>query len=165
MVGFISFVTLAIALAAPVTAFPAHVSLAGLSREELDMAMSGFGPYSTPPPPPGPLEFGGTKLVNDAEHPFMDPKDTDIRGPCPALNTLANHGVCIFRANLSQKSNLTVIHSTSTVMVLTLRQTSSVPPWKVCLFRPFLSYLIAEFVQASTCTTTWPSSPAIPPSL
>ncbi|EKM77086.1 hypothetical protein AGABI1DRAFT_115479 [Agaricus bisporus var. burnettii JB137-S8] len=105
MVGFISFVTLAIALAAPVTAFPAHVSLAGLSREELDMAMSGFGPYSTPPPPPGPLEFGGTKLVNDAEHPFMDPKDTDIRGPCPALNTLANHGY-INRNGIDTPSNI-----------------------------------------------------------
>ena len=93
MVGFLSFVTLAIALAAPATAFPAHGSLAGLSRQELDDAMSGFGEYTRPPPPPGPLEYGGVKLVNDAEHPFIAPGEGDIRGPCPALNTLANHGV------------------------------------------------------------------------
>jgi hypothetical protein len=96
MVSFTSFVALAIALAAPAAAFPAHASLAGLSRQDLESAMAGFGTYSTPPPPPGPLEFGGTKLVNDAAHPFMAPKDDDIRGPCPALNTLANHGVRIF---------------------------------------------------------------------
>jgi hypothetical protein len=100
MVGFVYFVALAIALAAPATAFPAHGSLAGLSRAELESAMAGFGQYSTPPPPPGPLEFGGTKLVNDAAHPFVAPADDDIRGPCPALNTLANHGVRIFSSNL-----------------------------------------------------------------
>jgi hypothetical protein len=96
MVGFVYFVTLAVALATPATAFPAHASLAGLSREDLESAMASFGEYSTPPPPPGDLEFGGTKLVNDADHPFMAPADNDIRGPCPALNTLANHGVRTF---------------------------------------------------------------------
>jgi hypothetical protein len=93
MVSFVHFVALAVALAAPVAAFPAHASLAGLSRQDLESAMAGFGQYSTPPPPPGPLEFGGTKLVNDAAHPFIAPGANDIRGPCPALNTLANHGV------------------------------------------------------------------------
>jgi hypothetical protein len=96
MVSFASFVVLAVALAAPAAAFPAHVSLAGLSRQDLESAMADFGKYSTPPPPPGPLAFGGTKLVNDAAHPFIAAGANDIRGPCPALNTLANHGVSVF---------------------------------------------------------------------
>ncbi|KIJ38005.1 hypothetical protein M422DRAFT_83380, partial [Sphaerobolus stellatus SS14] len=43
--------------------------------------------------PPAPLPAGqnGLKLVNDAAHPFM-PQGNQLRGPCPALNTLANHG-------------------------------------------------------------------------
>ncbi|EAU83038.2 hypothetical protein CC1G_08975 [Coprinopsis cinerea okayama7 len=45
-----------------------------------------------PPPPPGPLAFNGTKLVNDEDHPFMPPRKGDARGPCPGLNTLASHG-------------------------------------------------------------------------
>jgi len=28
----------------------------------------------------------------DHEHPFIPPGPNDIRGPCPMLNTLANHG-------------------------------------------------------------------------
>ncbi|GAA5848950.1 hypothetical protein JCM9279_004674 [Rhodotorula babjevae] len=28
----------------------------------------------------------------DADHPYMEPGPTDQRGPCPGLNTLANHG-------------------------------------------------------------------------
>jgi len=43
-------------------------------------------------PPPGPLAFGGSILVNDANHTFMEPGPNDMRGPCPGLNTLANHG-------------------------------------------------------------------------
>lgn len=27
-----------------------------------------------------------------ADHPFKEPGPTDQRGPCPGLNTLANHG-------------------------------------------------------------------------
>ncbi|KZS95533.1 Cloroperoxidase [Sistotremastrum niveocremeum HHB9708] len=34
----------------------------------------------------------GLKLVPDADHPFVAPGPGDMRGPCPALNTLANHG-------------------------------------------------------------------------
>ncbi|KAF5319109.1 hypothetical protein D9611_014108 [Ephemerocybe angulata] len=45
-----------------------------------------------PDPPPGPLVSDGTKLVNDAAHPWQPLRDGDIRGPCPALNTLASHG-------------------------------------------------------------------------
>ncbi|KAJ7629915.1 hypothetical protein B0H17DRAFT_1150379 [Mycena rosella] len=34
----------------------------------------------------------GTKRVPDADHPFIAPGPNDMRGPCPAMNTLANHG-------------------------------------------------------------------------
>ncbi|KAK0533981.1 hypothetical protein OC834_002037 [Tilletia horrida] len=33
-----------------------------------------------------------SKLVHDAAHPYIAPGKKDIRGPCPGLNTLANHG-------------------------------------------------------------------------
>ena len=46
-----------------------------------------------PPNPPPPPTFLGAKLVNDRAHPFRAPKPSDLRGPCPGLNTLANHGV------------------------------------------------------------------------
>lgn len=36
--------------------------------------------------------FNGTKVIPDAEHPFIAPGPADLRGPCPGLNTLANHG-------------------------------------------------------------------------
>lgn len=31
-------------------------------------------------------------LVDDAKHPYIAPGPNDLRGPCPGLNTLANHG-------------------------------------------------------------------------
>ncbi|KAJ7917727.1 Chloroperoxidase [Mycena leptocephala] len=34
----------------------------------------------------------GTKRIPDADHPFIAPGPNDLRGPCPAMNTLANHG-------------------------------------------------------------------------
>ncbi|KIJ46634.1 hypothetical protein M422DRAFT_107608, partial [Sphaerobolus stellatus SS14] len=34
----------------------------------------------------------GLKLVNGAAHAFIPAGPNDIRGPCPALNTLAYHG-------------------------------------------------------------------------
>ncbi|KAJ7673803.1 Chloroperoxidase [Mycena polygramma] len=34
----------------------------------------------------------GTKRIPDADHPFIAPGPNDMRGPCPGLNTLANHG-------------------------------------------------------------------------
>lgn len=85
-----NFITLALAPFA--AAFPTYASLAGLPREELDKAVATLD-YSPPGPPPGPLEFNGTKLIHDAEHPWEPLKEGDIRGPCPGLNTLANHGV------------------------------------------------------------------------
>jgi hypothetical protein len=45
-------------------------------------------------PPPPPLKYNGTKLVNDADHLFIPAGPGDMRGPCPGLNTLASHGVC-----------------------------------------------------------------------
>jgi Peroxidase, family 2 len=45
------------------------------------------------PKPPPPHTFTGAKLVNDAAHPYRAPRAGDLRGPCPGLNTLANHGV------------------------------------------------------------------------
>lgn len=75
-----------------VTAFPAYESLAGLSREELDDAVSSVN-FTPPPSPPGPLADDSAKLVHDAAHPYEALKPGDQRGPCPALNTLASHGV------------------------------------------------------------------------
>ncbi|KAH6891630.1 Chloroperoxidase [Coprinopsis sp. MPI-PUGE-AT-0042] len=62
-------------------------------------ALAGKGParpplrpvYDLPLPPPN-LAVNGTKLVNDAAHPYRAPRPGDMRGPCPGLNTLANHG-------------------------------------------------------------------------
>ncbi|KAJ7838305.1 Chloroperoxidase [Mycena leptocephala] len=34
----------------------------------------------------------GTKRIPDADHPFIAPGPNDMRGPCPGMNTLANHG-------------------------------------------------------------------------
>lgn len=82
-----------------VAAFPAYQSLAGLDARQMDEILaSGSLVPRVPPPPPGPLPFLGTKLVNDAAHPFIAPKPTDMRGPCPGLNTLANHGVSSLRS-------------------------------------------------------------------
>jgi hypothetical protein len=53
-------------------------------------------PQVLPPNPPGPLEFNGTKLVNDRDHPWKPLQKGDIRGPCPGLNTLASHGVSVY---------------------------------------------------------------------
>lgn len=72
--------------------FPSYNSLAGLSERELDEVVARL-PQVLPPNPPPPLEFDGTKLVNDREHPWKPLRKGDIRGPCPGLNTLASHGV------------------------------------------------------------------------
>ena len=73
--------------------FPNYASLAGLSARELNSII----PHLTLralPSPPGPLSNPLAKLVNDPAHPWIAPALTDMRGPCPGLNTLANHGVC-----------------------------------------------------------------------
>ena len=82
------------AIASIADSFSSYESLDGLSELELDAFISQvplqkqFGE-----PVPGPLPFNGTKLVNDPAHPFKPPRPSDERGPCPGLNTLANHGV------------------------------------------------------------------------
>jgi hypothetical protein len=39
-----------------------------------------------------PTTVAGLKKFPEAAYPYQDPKPTDQRGPCPGLNTLANHG-------------------------------------------------------------------------
>jgi len=58
-------------------------------------AAAGAG-YGTPTgkvivPPPMSTDTG-IKQVPDNAHPFHAPGPNDLRGPCPGLNTLANHG-------------------------------------------------------------------------
>lgn len=84
-----------LALASSAAAFPAFGSLAGRSEEELESIIPSLW-ISPPESPPQPSNDTGTKLVNDANHPWQPTMAGDIRGPCPGLNTLANHGVCIF---------------------------------------------------------------------
>ena len=73
-------------------AFPSYNSLAGLSEREVEELVARL-PQVLPPNPPGPLEFNGTKMVNDLDHHLNPLRKGDIRGPCPGLNTLASHGV------------------------------------------------------------------------
>lgn len=73
--------------------FPSYASLAGLSARQLEEIIPQLT-IRTLASPPGPLEDTSAKLVNDPAHPFIAPGPNDIRGPCPGLNTLANHGVC-----------------------------------------------------------------------
>jgi len=73
------------------TSFPSYGSLAGLTESELEAIIPTLDIRDVEPPP-GPLKFNGTKLVNDKDHPFMPLRPGDIRGPCPGLNTLASHG-------------------------------------------------------------------------
>ncbi|PPR06380.1 hypothetical protein CVT26_004641 [Gymnopilus dilepis] len=80
-----------LALCTFASGFPAHHSLAGLTREQLDEILPTLS-FTPPPNPPGPLKDTSAKLVNDAAHPWRPAAPGDIRGPCPGLNTLASHG-------------------------------------------------------------------------
>lgn len=73
--------------------FPNYASLAGLSARELDYILPQLV-VRTLSSPPGPLNDTSAKIVNDPAHPWIAPGPDDIRGPCPGLNTLSNHGVC-----------------------------------------------------------------------
>ena len=84
---------LVLAFASIAISFPSYGSLAGLSESELAAIIPTLHIRGVEPPP-GPLKFNGTKLVNDKDHPFKELRPGDIRGPCPGLNTLASHGVC-----------------------------------------------------------------------
>ncbi|TFK97485.1 Chloroperoxidase [Pterulicium gracile] len=41
---------------------------------------------------PEPQQYTGPMKIPDRHHPYKAPGPNDKRGPCPALNTLANHG-------------------------------------------------------------------------
>ncbi|KAJ7595404.1 hypothetical protein C8J56DRAFT_1159892 [Mycena floridula] len=41
---------------------------------------------------PTQIADSGLKKIPDADHPYIAPGPNDQRGPCPAMNTLANHG-------------------------------------------------------------------------
>lgn len=79
------------AKAFPTSSFPAHRSLTGLSRDHLNLILPMLQ-VAPPQDPPGPLEDTSAKLVYDDAHPWIAPGPNDMRGPCPALNTLASHG-------------------------------------------------------------------------
>ncbi|KAJ2936545.1 heme-thiolate peroxidase, partial [Candolleomyces eurysporus] len=91
--SFVSLTVLLLGLVnlSPAFAFPQYGSLAGLSARDLNELVPRLNEVD-PPNPPGPLMYNGTKLVHDDAHPFKAPEEGDIRGPCPGLNTLANHG-------------------------------------------------------------------------
>lgn len=87
--GFTTLIAL-LSIGAAVQAFPQLAAdTAGANGGPRPPMHGGVNP---PNPPPAPT-FLGAKLVNDPAHPFRAPKKTDLRGPCPGLNTLANHGV------------------------------------------------------------------------
>jgi hypothetical protein len=129
MARLASFVVLALSLAASTSAFPAYASLGGLSQRDLDAIIPTLKPTKTKLPPP-PLKYNGTKLVNDAAHPWMAPGPNDKRGPCPGLNTLASHGVSHLHYTC-WVPDLDSVYSGCPVMVLHHPTTSSLPPWKV----------------------------------
>jgi hypothetical protein len=111
-----------------VHSFPAHQSLAGLTREQLDVILPRFQ-VAPPENPPGPLNDTSAKLVNDADHPWIAPAPTDMRGPCPGLNTLASHGVSGLAAFYPIPTHRR--RSTFLEMELPLQLRSSLRQWKV----------------------------------
>ena len=80
----------------------------------------------------------------DAAHNFVPPGPNDIRGPCPGLNTAANHNVLptaskIFVYHLTNK-----LHSSSVMMGL--------PTWPSCSMPNRTSGMLATTLQ-----WRWPS--------
>jgi hypothetical protein len=68
------------------TAIPAYASLAGLSRDELEIFMRSTSSLPGASPPPGPSSDTSSKLVDNAAHPYQAPGPNDIRGPCPGIS-------------------------------------------------------------------------------
>ncbi|KAF5327645.1 hypothetical protein D9619_004131 [Psilocybe cf. subviscida] len=91
MARFVELYFFLLAMLGVATAFPSYGSLAGLTERELAEIIPTLT-ARTLPSPPGPLSDTRTKLVNVPAHPWIAPGENDIRGPCPGLNTLANHG-------------------------------------------------------------------------
>ena len=70
----------------------------------------------------------GETRVPDENHPFQAPGPTDQRGPCPGLNTLANHGCkSIFCATFFGGTNMVADEQTSHEAVSSLLARSSKP--------------------------------------
>lgn len=92
MLHFLFVQTALLVLSGTALAFPSYMSLAGLTREQLDQIVPALK-FTPPPPPPPPLNDTSAKLVNDPAHPWQPLRPGDIRGVCPGLNTLASHGV------------------------------------------------------------------------
>ncbi|KAF8060637.1 Chloroperoxidase [Lyophyllum atratum] len=72
-----SSILLVFAALVPALAFP-HLE----ARQQIGVVIAA---------PPRPTNTG-TIPMPDAAHPFIAPGPNDLRGPCPGLNTLANHG-------------------------------------------------------------------------
>ncbi|EJD46377.1 heme-thiolate peroxidase [Auricularia subglabra TFB-10046 SS5] len=88
--GLSTLLVITCALAATIKPYQ---SLAGLSHAEIEAFVRSVNvPIVGAEPVPPPIEDTSSKLVNDAEHPYMPLKDGDQRGPCPGLNALASHG-------------------------------------------------------------------------
>ncbi|KAL9935788.1 hypothetical protein V8E36_005365 [Tilletia maclaganii] len=68
-----------------------HRSFAGLSPEDVEQITARQAVVGALPAP-SPQSDTSSKLVFDSAHPCRKPRSSDIRGPCPGLNTLANHG-------------------------------------------------------------------------
>jgi len=66
------------------------ISQSALAFPELHPRASSGGVMIVPPP--NLSNQTGLKQIPDADHPFRAPGPNDQRGPCPGLNTLANHG-------------------------------------------------------------------------
>ncbi|KIJ56396.1 hypothetical protein M422DRAFT_239617 [Sphaerobolus stellatus SS14] len=128
----ITLIRLAVALPAPTNL------LLGSARERSRSSLLTMG-VAEMPNPPATLARGkdGFNLVNDAAHPFIVAGPNDIRGPCPALNTLASHGMIRARLMLMLTSVINP-HSTRLSskglsplprnMVATALMTSMPPP-------------------------------------
>ncbi|KDQ53210.1 hypothetical protein JAAARDRAFT_210155 [Jaapia argillacea MUCL 33604] len=63
-------------------------ALQSLAYPAYEAAFWGGEPITFPPP----LANAGSILIPDAAHPYIPPGPLDQRGPCPGLNTMANHG-------------------------------------------------------------------------
>lgn len=89
-----AFVSISFSLISNALAFATYGSLAGRTDEEIEafMRTSTVPIVGAGPPPPAQTDIRA-KLVADAAHPYKPARSTDIRGPCPGLNTLASHGV------------------------------------------------------------------------
>lgn len=101
---------------------PAADLVQGRQAADETLVSSSF-PARLPPPPPGPLAFKGTKLVDDPAHPWKPLRKGDQRGPCPALNVLASHGVFI-QFRFDRIAELTIRISSTSLATELQRQLS-----------------------------------------